>query len=405
MSWIDRLRQAAYTSPAGDRLEFDYEDVAFQTTRRTKAYEFPDTNGTYIQELGHGGRRHPMRAIFWGSDHDLEADAFYEALLVQGIGRLEHPLYGVIDVVPFGDIEREDKLKSGANQTIIKVVFWEASGLIFPQARESSSAQVLQSVSEYNDAQAQEFSEFTSLGTASERATFKSEYEAALAEVEQGLASIAATKVEVERQFNAVVDSINLGIDVLVSDPLTLAFQTVILMQAPARASAAISDRLDAYGNLLNSLMTWDPGDERAFRTTDLFASAAVSAPVVAAVNTEFLTKTDALLAAEELLGNLAAFVAWRDTHIDALEVVDTGGAYQQLQEAVAVAAGYLVEISFTLKREKRVTTTRARTAIDMVAELYGEVDGQLDFFIQSNKLTGSEILEIPKGREIVYYV
>jgi len=43
---------------------------------------------------------------------------------------------------------------------------------------------------------------------------------------------------------------------------------------------------------------------------------------------------------------------------------------------------------------------------IPLVAELYGEVDAPLDFFIRSNNLTGDEILlEIPKGREIVYYI
>ena len=45
------------------------------------------------------------------------------------------------------------------------------------------------------------------------------------------------------------------------------------------------------------------------------------------------------------------------------------------------------------------------RTIIDLVAELYGSVDDQLDFLISSNDLTGDEILELPKGREIVYYI
>lgn len=84
---------------------------------------------------------------------------------------------------------------------------------------------------------------------------------------------------------------------------------------------------------------------------------------------------------------------------------IDTGSAYQQLQEAVAITAGFLVGISFTLKQERRLILDRSRTIIDLVAELYGSIDEQLDFFITSNNLSGSEILELPKGREIVYYV
>ena len=40
----------------------------------------------------------------------------------------------------------------------------------------------------------------------------------------------------------------------------------------------------------------------------------------------------------------------------------------------------------------------------DLDAELYGSVDDRLDFLIESNGLTGSEILELPRGRAIVYY-
>ena len=42
---------------------------------------------------------------------------------------------------------------------------------------------------------------------------------------------------------------------------------------------------------------------------------------------------------------------------------------------------------------------------IDLVGELYGEIDGKLDFFIQTNELSGDEFLEIKAGREIVYYL
>ena len=62
--------------------------------------------------------------------------------------------------------------------------------------------------------------------------------------------SVISVQEDVQKQFNAVNDSINNSIDVLVSQPLTLAFQTIILLQSPSRADAAISDRLTAYENL-----------------------------------------------------------------------------------------------------------------------------------------------------------
>ena len=126
---------------------------------------------------------------------------------------------------------------------------------------------------------------------------------------------------------------------------------------------------------------------------------------MVSVVNNQFETKTEALEAAEAVLNQFQDVADWRDSNYDAIADIDTGEAYQKLQEAVALTAGFLVEISFTLKQERRIVLDRARTIIDLAAELYGSVDDQLDFLINSNRLTGSEILELPRGREIVYYV
>ena len=85
-------------------------------------------------------------------------------------------------------------------------------------------------------------------------------------------------------------------------------------------------------------------------------------------------------------------------------ELVDTGETYLAMQNSTALAVGFLVELSFTLAQERRITLDRPRTLIDLVAELYGDVDSQLDFFIDTNDLSGDEIIELPAGREIVYY-
>lgn len=414
MAWNDRIREAAYTSPSGVRTVFGYEDVSRSVEKKTTGFEFPDADGTYVQDLGHSGRRYPLRVIFWGDDYDQEADAFELALLERGTGRLEHPIYGTVDVVPFGSVKRRDDLKTAANQAIVEVTFWETIGLIYPSAQADPASAVLAAVDEYNAAASQQFEDATSLDTAVETATFKGDYQALLDSAQAGLQAVADAQDNVRQQFNAVVDSINQGIDILVAQPLTLAFQTTQLIQAPARALTNIEARLDAYGNLATSLITGDgavaePGnDSRAsnqFHANDLYASSYVTGSVVSVVNNRFNTKAEALEAADTILEQFQDVTDWRDNNFESLAEVDTGEAYQKLQEAVALTAGFLVEISFTLKQERRIVLDRARTIIDLAAELYGSVDDQLDFLINSNSLTGSEILELPKGREIVYYV
>lgn len=414
MAWNDRMREAAYTSPSGTRLTFTYENVRRTVDKKTTGFEFPDADGTYVQDLGRSGRRYPLRVIVWGDDYDQEAEAFESALLERGTGKLEHPIYGTVDVVPFGTIIRRDDLKTAANQAVIEVVFWETIGLIYPAAQTDPTSAVLSSVEKYNAAASEEFNQVTSLDSAIEQATFKNSYQTLLDSASSGLQDIADVEDDVRQQFDAIVDSINQGIDILIAEPLTLAFQTTQLIQAPARALANIEARLDAYGNLASSIISGDgavisPGNDsrnsNEFHTNDLYASTYVTGSVVSVVNNQFVTKTEALQAAEAILTQLEDVTNWRDDNYQSLGEVDAGGSYQQLQEAVALTAGFLVEISFSLKQERRIVLDRARTIIDLAAELYGSVDDQLDFLINSNNLSGSEILELPRGREIVYYV
>lgn len=414
MPWNDRLREAAYTSPGGVRLRFDYEDVRRQFDKKTTGFEFPDADGTYVQDRGTTGRRYPVRAFFWGDDYDLQAEAFENALAERGQGRLEHPAYGAVDVVPFGSVTRRDDLKTAANQAVIEVTFWETIGLVYPTQQADPASQVRQAVDDYNDAAAADFADGISVETAGQRATLTNTYKSLLNSVDSALQPVADAQDNVRSQFNAVSDSINQGIDTLISQPLELAAQTSLLIQAPGRAADSISNRLDAYRDLARSTISGDgtsvANDTRenrvnTFRSRDLTASGAVTGSVVSAINNQFERKTSALQAAEDILAQFDEVNAWKDENLTELDLIDTGGAYQRLQEAVALAAGFLVEISFSLKQERRIVLDRARTIIDLSAELYGSVDDQLDFLIQSNNLTGSEILELPKGREIVYYV
>lgn len=405
MPWQDRIADAAYTSPGGTRIRFSYEDVSHEFDINGSTFQFPDAAGTYVQQTNSSGRRYPMRVIFHGNDYDLQANLFEALLLERGIGRLEHPIYGTVDVVPFGAVSRRDDLKSAANQAVFEVTFWNTIGLVYPTNQTDPASAVLSALDAYNTAAAEQFEQLAEIDTAVEQATFKNGYQALLNQVDSVLRDIAKEQANVERQFTDVVDSINTGIDTLVGDPSTLAFQTVTLIQAPARALTSIQARLSAYADLIADTGAQVPLTPVDFFTRDLYGSTYVTGSVLSVVNNQFPFKTAALAAADELLTQFDTLVGWRDTQLTDFDIVDTGEAYQQLQQAVALAAGFLVEISFTLRQERQIVLDRARTIVDLCAELYGSVDDQLDFLISTNNLSGSEILELPAGRRIFYYV
>lgn len=413
MPWNDRIKQGTYQSPEGNTIVFQSENVSKTFDKQTAAFNFPDGSGTLVQDNGATSKRYPLRIFFWGDDHDLEAEAFESALRETGAGILTHPFYNVdLNVVPFGQVHQRDDLKTAANQTIFEVTFWETVPGAFLSAQKNAPSEVITSIDEFNESLAEEFAENLQNDTIGQQAQAAGVYTSLLNGAKSGLKSVADVQQDVASAFETVSTSINDGIDVLIGKPLTLAFQTAIMMQLPARAADLITARLSAYRDLLDSILgkgtyipDLDSSNANEYQSNRVYATTAITGSILSVVNNQFETKAQALSAAEEIQAQMDSFTAWQDLNNTSLSVIDTGGAYQQLTEAVSIATGFLVEISFTLKQERTITLGGPRSIIDLCAELYGVVDEKLDFFISSNDLSGAEILEIPRGRQIVYFV
>jgi hypothetical protein len=430
MAWQDRLRQGAYTSPSGTRIVFQFEDVSRAVTLRSTPFEFPGVDEAYVQQNGFSSRRYPIRVFFSGADHDIEATVFEAALLEKGVGRLEHPLYGLVpNAVPLGDITRRDDLKSAANQTVLEVEFWTTLRAIYPSADVSPRNEITAALEGFDLASAQQFGDSVDVSTQLHRSNLKGTILGASDTTSGALQGIAAATLSSRRAFFDAEAVVRLNVDVSIASPLIMAAQIAAFIRAPAFASADIQVRLDAYGLLADLIFGAPAGDPATslaggtqlpsrttriandFHASDLFAMNAVAASVQSCVSNTFSTRPQALNAARSVQTQFQNVIAYRDPGFAALEQldvtpaqVDTGRSYQQLHRAVAVCLGFLVEISFTLIPERRIVLDRNRTIIDLCAELYGHPDERLDFLISSNNLTGDEILELPRGRSIVYY-
>lgn len=427
-SWKTRLKEAAYKSPDGTRLPFAYENVSRTIPLRSTEFQFPGIDNSYVQQNGVSARRYPMLCWFWGPDHDRLADAFEAELMKPGLGQLEHPLYGTFNVVPFGEIERRDDLKDAANQTCVQIMFLTTTGAIYPSSPIAAKSEVQARIDAFKNQAAAQF-EAGQGGLKKgivKDTNLKAKIRDVLGKASRTLSAVAAVNTAVTRDFRDAQSAINFGLDVLVGQPLQLAIQVQNMITAPARALAGISQRIDGYRNLARSMT----GSSRAtielaagaqvnrvlekltqdFQVEDLVATTAVIGAVASSVNNTFTTKPEALTAAEATLNLLDEVVAWRDAAYENIggastSVVDTGEAYEALLAAVSVVAGYLIQISFGLIPERRLTLNRDRTIIDVCAQVYGTVDGKLDFFVASNDFSGDELLELPAGTTVKYYV
>lgn len=440
-SWRDRLKQAAYTSPVtGTRVTFAYEDVSRGFDIRGTAFDFPGVNDSFVQQTGYSSRKYPLVCFFSGKNCDILASGFEAALMEPGIGKLEHPLYGTFDVIPFGAVERNDALQSAMNQSVVSVTFWTTIPAIYPSASTGGLNEIEIAAALFSLAVSAQFAANTNLKSALHAASAIGTIKGLLKTVKGALGKISNAVASVRNGFGAALAAINGGLDVLIGAPLLLAQQISNLIQAPGRALAGLASRLDAYARLAQDIFGSSAGspakalstasilvDHQAktannFHIASLFAMNAVAGSVVSVIAQPitataagqvpiFGNRTIVLSAASAVLEQMDALVAWRDGGFaalagidDATQAIDTGEAYAALQNLVALTVGYLIQASFSALPERAVVIDRPRTIVDLCAELYGAVDGKIDLFVSTNNFTGDQILELQPGTRVVWY-
>lgn len=410
MSWEDRLKEAAYTAPSGTRATFLVEDVSRSFDKKTNGFTFPDAMGTYVQDSGASGFKYPLSIYFSGPDCDIDAEAFEALLRETGIGRLEHPLYGVINAVPFGTITRTDALKTEANQTKIELEFWETNLLIYPLPQIDQLSGVFEAISELKDTLGADVLDNLDVTDASAIARFKDGLSGALSKVKSALGkikNITAAVNAIKSKINSIVSGA-MGFVSEIKNTISDVIRSFVdLVTLPGNLINSFKTQIAGYKNLFSDLTSFGGvfNSHEDYQTSVTGITVAMSGLIVDLVESEFNTQGEALTAAEDLLAIFDDVSGWIEEKAQGLGRTDSNAVYQRLHASVMAAASYLVQQSFTLKKERKLILNRSRTIIDLCAEIYGEVDSALDFFITSNELSGAEILEIPRGREVLYYV
>lgn len=433
--WRRRIREASYKAPNGKLIKFNFEEVSRKFEARGTVHEFPGINQAYVQRTGIGSRKYPIRAFFNGPTCDIEAGYFEYALTLDGIGELNHPLYGSgLKVVPFGDIERRDDLVKQANQAIVDVTFWTTTGVPYPFSGVNTENEIRTAVAGYDIEKVQEFTNRFANFPDSARVMGVRSFANWLKNVEQTMQNASSAIADKRRQMQDGINLLNRTMDVLVGMPVMLAQQVLGLMKAPGEAFTALSDRIDVYRDIVDGII----GDAMAqpardlaashglaikpiqiangFHSADLFVGGAVTGLMLTTLSSSYTSKQQALDTAAEVEALFSKVTTWRDTQIAALTnpttglrslgaSVDAGDSFQKLYLARSQTLARLVELSFSLYAERAITLDRPRSLIDLCAELYSDISlERLDFFINTNRIGGDEFLEIPEGRRIVYY-
>lgn len=423
MSWENRLEKVVViTTPDGKSHEFEYEDLEKILEKKTSGYLFADTPGELIQDFGEGKFSFPLILFISGQDYDKAANDFDSSAALAGVCVLEHPFYGIHDVNILG-FRRQDLVKSAGGQAIYTITINKTIIETAPVSGEETALAILDKVDDLAGANSAGFADGFDAGFITDAIAAKDRITAFVSDLKSNFQSILNTVQSVQDTFNDIQDFINDNIDFLLSSPLLLAAALTNLINSPARIAASISSRISAYMGAYNKLLGSTQGSgtkdaknqrqEKQLLTTSIIGAIAEANLFADSDGVGFLTKSDALENAETLTDQLVSNQELLDTEeqsslADSLleRFVVNDAVSQEIKNVVASTASNLKNLSFSLLQERIIILERPRTIIDLCYQLYGTtVNDKLDFFIETNSLTGKEIIEIPIGREVKYYV
>ncbi len=420
--WKSRIIEGAIETPDNIRYIFQYGDLEKEIEKKTSKYKFGDTDGSLVQDFGVGETSYPIIIYFSGADYDREARNFEASASKRGICVLEHPIYGTKNVI-IEKIKRQDPLRTAGGQVIFTLTVTETIIFEVPVSTDNAGLGILAGLQELYAAGASAFQNSFLGRTAAALVTAANRIQAAINDITAAVAFVSSTVDSITGTINDISRYITNNIATLLEAPLTLAGSVQRLIAAPSQAIASVKQRVEIFRQLYSDLAGNITGEntndtknqcaEKELLSSSLLAAACMSAAYPDTDGIGFKTRADAISLAQDIIDFYLALQEYLDGLQDATESANLENQFavndeltKAMKKVVAITVQNLVTQSFSLKQEHIVTMYADRNILDVCYELYGTTDNEtLDMFIDSNNLTSDEIIIIPAGREIRYYV
>jgi len=407
MSYTDRLRELKYISPLGAEFILQFDELNRTGGKKAPTSEFPGQNQGAVQDLGEIIGTFPITCYITGIDYDTEADRFWKALSETGPGKLIHPRWGNINVLAT-QRQQVEKFVEGIGRAVFTISFLKvnAEQVIFPVAIvdfpseitagvESTAAAITEAVPE----------DLTDLKTI---AGTKTSILDSLDTVTTAFNDMTGTVDDVRGEISQTINDIKTDIDDLVEAPAELMSALLTLYRLPASEEIDIEIKLDSYQAIYTELAT-------GFVTTaakydEQYGTIVIAVMIALGISAAEAT-TAGTIATNTQAGDVIDNLSGTITGIkETIENIESAGGFitdyeMQLQSDLTTSAAIngLISQALNLPNEQTIILDREITIIQLVYELYGNLDN-LDLIMSYNNLQGDAISLLTRGTLIRWY-
>ena len=441
MSYQDRLQEfVRLWSPSGQGFFPKWRGDKITGTKKVAEFNFPNVDGTVVQDLGLTGFRWPMTLYFdddadaFNTENDTESWKFLQALAEKGadgraIWDVQHPVYGTHKLQPIS-FELDANPTESGGLTVVTTQWIEpiaAAATMSTGVSGNASATIsMDQLSNVADAAGAAANASASAQVlANTDLSLADRVAAARASWAKGVAAIQGIINTADAGVAAIQTTIQSYLVQPFLDVANLAFQFQFLMAAPGLLlTADINATTAAFGLMMSAIL---PAGASATPATpsgknQIAAQEAMSLAVLygieqAITNGTLTTRAQAVQAIQDLTTWSAyarnyldaAQAAFQGTRLD-LQYFSQSKGYADAMQMVAYLQRYLQSVLFDLAATKTYTLQTGRATLEIAMSEYG-VPGQTwddyyyDLFIASNYLHGNDIIWLPAGRKVTVYL
>lgn len=424
VAWEKRISEGKYTSPSGKESVFLWGSLSKETDLKTGLFTFPDKDGAVVQHQGAGATSFPLTCIFNGANCMELADAFEAMLFERGVGELQHPVYGIHKVVPHGKVKRVDDMLSGLGDSVIELTFVKViTDDVFPKLKQIEVDEIDEKYNTFADCACKDFAEGLKFESVDEKLKIQADLKTILETLKNSLIGVSDGLSANLKMCKQSVNEMFVHADTVAGAGLNVARVVLNTIAYPSKLANNISEKTKGYSLLVSKLITQFKNDPvginnvaNSIMTTRLvlggaIASLASGVALQSVSVSEFdisqnvLTRSDAMNAGLEIINMFETIKQFDDAKVSLNSFVDTNSEfYFLLQDLVYQCVLIIVNSSFVLPIRRTIILDRDRQLLELCAELYGSLD-YIDNLIFENKLKADDIILLPMGKEISYYV
>lgn len=406
MSWIERIK-TPLTITTGDGKSWNplWVPAVRQVEYNVAEFDFPNLSGTLVKRGTARGTRYEMQIFFDGENHLETVADFLESAADSRPWVLSHPLYDRLIVQPLGlNIDDSDFNVSKITGQIVETITQDKP-LILVDAKDkiASDKVTLDEIA---------IKSFNVVPNASDKND--------LATTNQNMYDLGSKKINdqtlSEEYFNAFTTA-NAAITQATQYPLDAMRKIQAVINAPALFNSSVRSRVDLLvsqfdllSNSITGLTTYNKKKMYEVNSGNIISSIAYasSIPIVG----DYANRARVY----DIVNLLTSTYNTFKSNLDTLQSVNGGDVDSYIPDYdtlislnlyVNFTISNLFSIALSAKQERSFYLLSDTNIVNLTHKLYGldSADTNIDRFINENDIGLNEMLELKKGRNIVYYI